>query len=106
MDAIDVTDKNFLQLVLISEKPALIDFGAFWCPSCKAMAPLIETIANKFDGTAIVGKVDVDINSDLVAQYDVRKIPTFLLFKNGQLTERIVGPISKRLLEEKLNALL
>ena len=66
MDAIDVTNENFRQRVLVS----------------------------------------VDFNSDLVAKYDVRIIPTFLLFKNGQLTERIVGPISKRLLEEKLNALL
>ena len=106
MKAIDVTDANFEEIVLNSAKPVLVDFGAEWCPPCKAMAPVIERIAEGLEGSAIIGKLDVDSNPESTARYGVRNLPTFLLFKGGKLVERVVGAAPKSILEQKVASLL
>ena len=106
MKAIDVTDENFEQLILGSEKTVLLDFGADWCPPCKAMGPVVDGVAREFDGKAIVGKLDVDLNPATTAKYGVRNLPTFLFFKKGDLVDRVVGAVPKTVLEKKIASLL
>lgn len=106
MNAIEVTDENFEQLVLTSGKTALLDFGAEWCPPCKAMKPVLELLASDFNGKALIGKIDVDTTPLSTAKYGVRNLPTFLLFKDGKLVDRVVGAVPKSVLEQKLNSLL
>ena len=106
MNAIDVTDENFEQLVLTSDKTVLVDFGAEWCPPCKAMKPVLELLASDFNGKALIGKIDVDTNPQATAKYGVRNLPTFLFFKAGLLVDRVVGAAPKSVLEQKVNSLL
>lgn len=106
MKAIDVTDENFEQLITKSGKTFLVDFGAEWCPPCKAMGPVLELVAKEFEGRALVGKLDVDTNPQTTAKYGVRNLPTFLFFKDGNLVDRIVGAVPKSALEQKVRSLL
>jgi len=103
--ALEFTDGNFNQEVLQSDKPVLVDFWAAWCGPCIAIAPMIDELANEISTTAKVGKVDVDNNPGVAAQYGVRAIPTLLIFKNGEVVEQMVGGnVRKADLAEKLNA--
>ena len=106
MKAIDVTDANFKEIVLNSGKPVLVDFGAEWCPTCKAIEPVIERIAEGLEGSAIIAKLDVDSNPESTAKYGVRNLPTFLLFKGGKLVDRVVGAAPKSILEQKVTSSL
>jgi thioredoxin 1 len=105
MTAIDVTDENFEQ-ILQSDKTILIDFSAEWCPPCRAMKPLIDSLADELNSNALIGTLDVDANPQATAKYGVRNLPTFLIFKEGNLIEKIVGAVPKSLLQQKLSALL
>lgn len=105
MTAIDVTDENF-EHILQSDKTILIDFSAEWCPPCRAMKPLINSLADELISNALIGTLDVDANPQVTAKYGVRNLPTFLIFKGGNLIERIVGAVPKSLLQQKLRALL
>ena len=92
---------GFGEQVLQSDVPVLVDFWATWCGPCRAIAPHLETVATHFAGRAAVIKVDVDENPELAAQYGVRGIPTLLLFKNGEVVDRLVGnPGSRAPLEQ------
>jgi thioredoxin len=97
-----VTDGSFDQEVLKSEQPFLIDFWAQWCGPCKALAPIVDAVAADFGGKLRVGKMDIDKNTATPNRYNVRGIPTLLLFKGGQVKEQIVGYTSK----EQLAAVL
>ena len=100
--AIEITDANFEQLIQ-SDKPVLVDFWAEWCGPCRMVAPVVEELAGDYEGRAIVGKLDLEANSQVPAEYGVRSIPTMLVFKNGQLVEKQVGAVAKHVLAQKLD---
>ena len=102
--ALEITDGTFEELVLKSEKPVLVDFWAIWCGPCRTLGPIVEEIATDFDGKAVVGKVDVDNNQQASMDYGIRNIPTILIFKGGEVVDKIVGVASKETIEEKLSA--
>jgi len=104
--ALEITDANFDELVLKSEKPVVVDFWAEWCGPCRMIGPLINQISKEFEGKALVGKVNVDQNANVSAQFGVRSIPTVLFIKNGEVVDKSVGAVPKETLEAKLNALL
>jgi thioredoxin 1 len=100
---VEVTDANFDQLVLKSEQPVLIDFWAAWCGPCKAIAPIVDEVAQSYSGRVKVGKMDVDKNAATPQRYGVRGIPTLLLFKDGQVKEQIVGYVARDVIEKALD---
>ena len=104
--AIELTDANFEELVMKSEKPVLVDFWAEWCGPCKMIGPVVEELANEFDGKAIIGKVDVDTNPGVSAKFGIRSIPTLLVFKGGEIVDKQVGAVPKSVLSEKIEAQL
>ncbi len=97
---IEVTDANFDQDVLKSEQPVLVDFWAKWCGPCRALAPIVDELAQEYGGKVKIGKMDVDHNSSTPMRYGARGIPTLLVFKGGQVKEQIVGYVPK----EKIQA--
>lgn len=99
----EVTDTTFEEVVLKSELPTVVDFWAVWCGPCKMIAPVLEEIANEYEGQLQVAKLDVDHNNQSAMQYGVMGIPTLILFKDGQPVERIVGFMPKEKLLSRLS---
>ena len=104
-NATAVSKTNFNSEVLESKKPVLVDFWAPWCMPCRMLGPTIDELSVDYAGKVKVVKVNVDDNQALAAEYGVRGIPTLILFKDGQATERIVGVQPKKVLSEKLDKL-
>lgn len=102
--AIELTDANFDELVINSDKPVLVDFWAEWCGPCRMVGPLVEELSKEYDGKAVVGKVDVDNNPGISARFGIRNIPTLLYFKGGQVVDKQVGAVPKTVLAGKLDA--
>jgi thioredoxin 1 len=102
--ALEITDANFEEIVLKSDKPVLVDFWAEWCGPCRMVGPIVEEISNEYQGRAVVGKVDVDSNPNTSMQFGIRNIPTLLIFKGGKLVDKQVGAAPKQALTQKLDA--
>ena len=97
-----LTDKNFVEET--KDGVVLVDFWATWCGPCRMLSPVIEQLHNEFEGKAVVAKVDVDNNQQVSLEYGIRSIPTLLIFKNGEVVDKIVGLSPKEVIAEKLSA--
>ena len=104
--AIEITDKNFEELVEKSGVPVMIDFWAEWCGPCRMVGPIVDELATEYTGKAVVGKVNVDENPDISAKFGIRNIPTVIFLKSGQVVDKSVGAVPKNVLAEKMDALL
>ena len=101
-----LSQAEFEEKVLKSDRPVLVDFWAEWCGPCRMVGPIIDELSKEFEGKAVVGKIDVDANQEFAAKYGVRNIPTVLLFKDGELVSRQVGVAPKKTYEDAINAAL
>ena len=103
---LELTDQNFEQDVINSNMPVLVDFWSPMCAPCLVMGPIIEEIAKEFEGKLKVGKLNVSENMEIAGRYGIRSIPTFIIFKNGQPIDGIIGARPKQFLVDKINSLL
>ncbi len=103
---LEITDENFETQVLQAKTPVLVDFWASWCGPCRMLAPVIDELAQEFDGKLTVGKINVDEQGALAAQYGIMSIPSVFLFQNGQVIERLVGVRPKAELTELIQKAL
>ncbi|MEB3213903.1 MAG: thioredoxin [Leptolyngbyaceae bacterium] len=101
-----LTDNTFVTEVLNSSVPVLVDVWAPWCGPCRVISPIVEDLAQAFDGRAKVAKLNIDENEAIATQYGVQAIPTLLIFQDGEVVDRVVGLASKAVLTEKLNQVL
>lgn len=103
---IELTDSNWEEKVLQSDKPVLVDFWAEWCGPCRMVGPIVEELAGEYEGKAVIGKVNVDENQEISAKYGIRNIPTLLVFKGGEVVDKQVGAAPKKSLAGKLDSQL
>lgn len=101
--ATEITDANFEEIVIKSDKPVMIDFWAEWCGPCRMIGPVVEEMSKEYDGKAVIGKVNVDHNPGISAKFGIRNIPTILFLKNGEIVDKSVGAVPKSQLTDKLN---
>jgi len=102
---VTLDETNFESEVLQSDRPVLVDFWAEWCPPCRLVAPLVEELAEEYDGTAKIAKLDVDRVPAVAGRFGIQSIPTLLFFRNGEVVDRVVGAVPKNVLAQKLDAL-
>jgi len=98
-----LTEQNFEEQVLKSDKPVLVDFWAEWCAPCRMIAPIVEELSTEYEESLVVGKVDVDQNPQISMNYGIRSIPTLLIFKDGKAVDQIIGAVPKKALVDKLS---
>jgi thioredoxin 1 len=105
-DLLEVTDENFDTEIMNSDIPVLVDFWAEWCGPCRMVTPVVEELANDYQGKVKVGKMNVDENRQTPAKFGIRAIPTLIFFKGGEVAQTIVGAQPKSHIEEELKKLL
>jgi thioredoxin 1 len=105
-NTIEVTDSTFNQEVLQSNVPVLIDFWAVWCAPCRAIAPHVEALAKEYQGKIKVAKFDIDASPVIASQFEIRSIPTLLMFKNGQVVGQLVGAVPRARIEDMVKKAL
>jgi len=104
--ALEFSDSNFEQEVLNSDTPVLVDFWAEWCGPCRAIGPIVDELATEYLGKAKIGKLNVDTDNQVAAQYGVRSIPALLIFKDGAVANQIVGAVPKEKITELLDSVI
>ena len=104
--ALEITDANFEELVMNSDKPVMLYFWAVWCGPCRMIGPIVEEMSAEYDGKAVIGKVDVDNNQEVAMKYGIRNIPTVLFIKGGEVVDKQVGAGPKSAFTAKLDAML
>lgn len=104
--AFKFTDDNFQKEALESDIPVLVDFYADWCGPCKMIAPIVSELADEYQGKVKIGKINVDEEQGTAGQYKVMTIPTLMFIKDGNVVDTIIGVVTKKALQDKLNALL
>ena len=102
-NVMEFNDQNFDSDVLKAEMPVLVDFWAVWCGPCKAIAPIVEEVANDYSGKVRVGKMDVDSNNQVAMRYGIRSIPTLLLFSGGEVVDQVIGNVGKESIKSMLS---
>ena len=103
---INVSEDEFEDIVIKSDVPVMVDFFAAWCGPCKMIAPVIEEISHSMEGRAKIVKIDVDTSAGLASKYEITGVPTLIYFKNGEVSDRIIGVAPKEVMLEKLEGLL
>jgi thioredoxin 1 len=103
---VEVTDANFQTEILNSQLPVLVDFWAAWCAPCRAIAPHVEALATEYEGKIRVGKCDIDANQGVPSQFDIRSIPTLLVFKGGKVVGQVVGAVPRAKIEDLIKKAL
>jgi thioredoxin 1 len=101
--AVELTESNFEELVLKSDKPVMVDLWAEWCGPCRILGPIVDEIYNEYENKAVIGKLNVDQHPNLSSQLGVRNIPTVLFFKDGQVVDKHIGVAPKVVLTSKLD---
>ena len=104
--ALEITTENFKTTVLDSNQVALVDFWAEWCGPCRMVGPIVDELSKEYEGKAIIGKVNVDQQRDIAANYGISSIPTILFIKGGQIVDKQVGAVPKIELKKKLDNLI
>jgi len=103
---IEITDDTFEREIVKSDKPVLVDFWAAWCAPCRAIAPLVQQLAESYNGKVKFAKVDIDSNQKVAMQFDVKSIPTLLLFREGKVAGQIVGAVPRAKIEDLIKRVL
>jgi thioredoxin 1 len=104
--ALEITDANFQETVLNSDKPVIVDFWAEWCGPCRMVGPIVEEIGRDYAEKVVVGKLNVDYNPGVTGKYNIRNIPTILFFKGGEVVDKQVGAVPKQILVGKIQPYL
>ena len=102
----EINHTNFEEVVLKSSKPVLVDFNATWCGPCRMLSPVVDKLAEKYEGKMTVVKCNVDDSVDIPMKFGIRNIPTLLFFKDGQLVDRLVGAVPQAEIEKKIEAII
>ncbi len=102
---VEITDKNFDEM-LSTELPVLVDFWAEWCGPCKLLSPVVDHLAEEYEGKVLVAHVDVDANPQVAVKFGIRSIPTLLFFKNKEVVDKQIGAVPKSVIVKKLDALI